>query len=208
MTRYAIYVVPDRPEAATWFGRPEVRPISVDARRYGFHATVKAPFRLASGRTATDLDARLAAFAAQQEPVTVPALRLACLDGFFALIPSHPQPALQTLAADVVVEFDDLRAPLTEAEIARRRPERLDDRERHLLHTYGYPYVLDRFLFHLTLTDRLPVDRWAPVEQDLRSHFDAMIGHDLVIGSLALCIEPAPGQPFEISSTHAFKGTL
>ena len=92
----------------------------------------------------------------------------------------------------------------TEAEIARRNPDRLDDRGRELLYAWGYPYVLDRFVFHLTLTDPVPAPRQAAVETVLRRHFAAFLGHDLVIGSLALFVEPGPAQPFVLVSSYPF----
>ncbi len=232
--RYAIYLAPGiggdttgvilRDAAEAWLGRsvdpattppslavPEgwsradVDAITGNARRYGFHATVKAPFALAPGHAVAELTDRLPAFAARYRPVVIPSLTLTCLGGFFALIAGAGSPALQSLADDVVREFDDLRAPATEAEIARRRPERLDERERELLAAYGYPYVLDRFLFHLTLTDPVPAPRQRAVESVLRQQFHPVLGADLVIGSLALFVEPGPRQPFVLAASYPFR---
>ena len=86
----------------------------------------------------------------------IPQLSLARLDGFFALVPGAEAADLYALADDVVTGFDGFRAPATEAEIARRNPAALTSRQRELLDAWGYPYVLDEFRFHLTLTDRIP----------------------------------------------------
>ena len=71
--RFAIYYRPAprrlgrcwRARAEAWLGRsPESRTaLTVSARRYGFHATIKAPMALAAGRTRAELEAALAAFA-------------------------------------------------------------------------------------------------------------------------------------------------
>ncbi|MFG1923055.1 DUF1045 domain-containing protein [Cryptosporangium sp. NPDC048952] len=232
--RYAIYYAPDdgplRAAADSWLGpgaapdgptraaadgfgpaaggwtRDEVDAITRDARRYGFHATLKAPFRLAPGHTLTELRERLGDFAGRRGPVVAPELRLACLAGFFALVTGRHEPALHALADDVVRDFDDLRAPATDAEIARRRPERLDDQARALLLTYGYPHVLDRFLFHLTLTDAVPMERREHVQSVLTQHFAGVLGQDLVLSSLALFVEPDAGQPFQLVESYPFKG--
>ncbi|MCP6151516.1 DUF1045 domain-containing protein, partial [Klebsiella pneumoniae] len=69
-------------------------------------------------------------------------------------------PALEDLAGCAVVDLDPLRAPLTAAEMARRRPEDLSERQRDHLLAYGYPYVLADFRFHMTLTGPLDaIDR-------------------------------------------------
>jgi Protein of unknown function (DUF1045) len=199
--RYAIYYAPEgdlKVAGETALVNTET------ARRYGFHGTIKAPFRLAGGRDLAELTDRLGTFAARCAPVVVPHLTLTCLGGFFALVAGREAPELQALAAAVVREFDDLRAPLTPAEVARRRPERLDNRERQLLQAYGYPYVLDRFLFHLTLTDPVPAPQQDAVEPVLRRHLAAHLGRDLVIRSLAVFAEPGPAQPFELVSSHPF----
>ena len=123
------------------------------ARRYGFHATIKAPFRLAEGRTPEDLVRELQTLAATLAPVELPGgLVLAQIDGFLALVPRDQTVALTDLAARVVAGLDHLRAPLTKAEIARRRPETLSEVGRAHLARWGYPHVMDSFRYHMTLT--------------------------------------------------------
>ena len=119
------------------------------------------------------------------------------LDDFVALVPTPRQPAVDALAARCVLDLDDLRAPLTEEEIARRRPERLDPVGRELLKAYGYPHVLGRFRFHLTLSG--PVD---PVTADLLVHRAAAAVDALNarvpprLDRLCLFREDHPGAPF------------
>jgi len=179
MKRYAVYYAPPPGDfadlTAAWLGWDAARgcavahpdlpglPMAAQAlthapRKYGFHGTLKPPFRLAEGRTLAGLQAACADLAAGLAPVTLPGLALQRIGGFLALTPEGGSAALQDLAAKVVTGLDGFRAGLTPAEIARRRPERLTVRQRELLDLWGYPYVLEEFQFHLTLTDDLPPD--------------------------------------------------
>lgn len=124
-------------------------------RKYGFHGTIKPPFRLAPGTGAAGLDAALATFCTHTAPVTLDGLQVARLGGFVALVPVGSVDALARLAAAAVETLDGFRAPPTAADIARRDPDRLTGRQRDLLARWGYPYTHDEFRFHMTLTGPL-----------------------------------------------------
>jgi hypothetical protein len=198
---------PVTPGVPAGWTREAIDAMTVSARRYGFHATLKAPFRLAEGRTPEELDAALAQFAAGREPAQIPRLSLARLGRFFALVPGAEAAELHALADDVVTSFDAFRAPATEAEIARRDPASLTPRQRELLKAWGYPYVLDEFRFHLTVTDRIPHGQQCVVERTLSSWFAASIGTTVPVDVLALFTEPEPGAPFTLHSVHRLPGT-
>ncbi|WP_156759834.1 DUF1045 domain-containing protein [Microbacterium karelineae] len=212
MTRYAIYGVPGAesgaPEAAVrvreaalrWFARDDVRAATSEPRRYGFHATLKAPFRLAPGRAEGELAGALARFAAAQAPIVLPGLHPAPIGSFRALVPTE-QTAIAALAARIVAEFELFRAPLTADEVARRRPERLSARQRELLDAYGYPYVLDEFRVHLTLTNALADGAAGAIDERIVEHFSDVAGADVPLTALTLAIEREPGAPFEILRT-------
>jgi putative phosphonate metabolism protein len=234
--RFAIYAAPGtrsadangaalREKAERWLGRSvsgdtvtpgipagwsreAVDAMTVDARRYGFHATLKPPFRLAEDRTLEELDAALGRFAAGTAGTMIPRLSLARLGRFFALVPGADVPGLHALADEVVKGFDDFRAPPTDAEIARRNPAALTSRQRELLTVWGYPYVLDEFRFHLTLTDRIPDGRQAEVERVLGDWFAALLGTDVPVDALALFIEAEPGAPFALHAVHQLRPAL
>ena len=121
-------------------------------RLYGFHGTLKPPFRLAEGRSEADLRHALAAFAQRQAPFTVPALHLQEIGNFLALTPRESASALSALADACVTEFDSYRAPPEPAELVKRRSAKLTPRQEELLACWGYPHVLDEFRFHLSLT--------------------------------------------------------
>lgn len=176
MKRYAIYWAPDEGEfatrAAAWLGwdaargrtvpHPAIdslpRPLAdltAEPRKYGFHGTIRAPFRLAEGIDEATLLRACNSVAARLRAVAMPGLAPALLDGFLALTPQGHTAALLALAAEVVRATDPLRAALTSDEIARRCPDRLTPRQRDLLMRWGYPYVMEEFQFHLTLTGPL-----------------------------------------------------
>lgn len=165
---------------------PNWRDITADPRKYGFHATLKAPMALASGRTEAGLVAACATFAGQ--PRTIPVIRpvVDTIGGFIAVIPAEPVDALQQFAADCVREFDSFRASLTAEDRARRKPEKLDERQRDYLDRWGYPYVMEEFRFHMTLTGRLDAERRRPILEMLRGRFAARGLDTLVIDRLAL----------------------
>jgi len=163
-------------------------------RRYGFHGTIKAPFRLADGIDPNMLKANLAALAARLPPVRMAGLRLEILKGFLAMIPEGDETDLLALGAEVVSRLDPLRAPLNEAEIARRRPDRLTARQRELLARWGYPYVMEEFRFHLTLTDDLPADLAQSTAAILGPWFAEVLPRPFDITDLCLFGEDADGR--------------
>jgi putative phosphonate metabolism protein len=129
--------------------------ITATPRRYGFHATLKPPFRLAEGRTVGELEAALAEVAAAMPPVRNARLHLQHLGPFLALVPATDHAPFSRLCDAMVRELDAFRLPPSEAEIARRRASGLTPaQDAHLLR-WGYPYVFEEFRFHMTLTGKL-----------------------------------------------------
>ncbi|MEM7507238.1 MAG: DUF1045 domain-containing protein [Pseudomonadota bacterium] len=144
----------------------DVAALTATPRKYGFHGTLKAPFRLSEGRNPEDLQAGLAELAAGLAGFDGPTLALRRIGRFIALVPStpsaSPSAALADLAASCVQELDTFRAALDPAELVRRRAVGLTPAQDALLTRWGYPFVLDEFRFHLTLTGAL--DEEAAVE--------------------------------------------
>lgn len=224
--RYAIYFTPRQDEplariAANWLGcdpfgaatRPveavgelsaaEVAFHTASARRYGFHATLKAPFRLASSETEAALRAALDDFALATPVVTIPRLVVSQIDGFFALVPEGPLPALNRFAEDVVRDFDRFRAPLTEAEIERRSPDSLKPDEFRNLCQWGYPYVFETFRFHMTLSGRASLQESPRLRAAIDSLFAQVLQRPVPVDALTLFVETEPGAPFMVLSHHA-----
>ena len=165
---------------------PDWRDLTRDPRKYGFHATLKAPLSLAPGKTEVELLAACEAFAVT--PRAIPVIRpvIGSISGFIAVIPAEPSTELIRLAADCTREFDSFRAPLGTEDRARRNPSQLTPRQREHLDRWGYPYVMEDFRFHMTLTGRLDTERREPVLTMLRHRFSAIGLTMLAIDSIAV----------------------
>lgn len=221
--RYALYFTPARDDrlaiaASSWLGRDaftgealppptagslspaEIAYHTAAARRYGFHATLKAPFELAETETEASLSVALDGFARRTQTFFIPRLVITQLDGFFALIPAAPVPELAAFAADVVRDFDRYRAPLSDAEIARRNPDALRPEEVRNLVRWGYPYVFETFQFHMTLTGRVGAAEAGAVRAALDEVFQPLLDRPVAVDGLALFVEPEPGAPFAVLS--------
>ena len=172
--------------------------ITAEPRRYGFHATLKPPFALAGGFTAEQLDEAVAALARQQAAFDAPHLRLSCISGFWALTLPASCPPLQTLADRCVSELDSFRALPSAAELARRRRARLTARQDELLARWGYPYVMDEFRFHMTLTARLDAVEGAVVARVLEPLVAPLCHSALAIDALSLFHQERRDAPFRL----------
>ncbi len=222
--RYAIYYAPATDTlfhglGSEWLGRDawtneptrqpaieDIAALTTEPRRYGFHATLKAPFQLAKVKTRHELSAFAREFAGRQAPVMLPKLRLAALDGFLALIPDAETDQLQQLSACCVMDFDSFRGPLNQEEIARRHRAGLSLRQSRLLLNWGYPHVLDQFRFHITLSNKLTGTDMTRLRSAAETHFAPVIGVPLGIEAITLFSEAAPGAPFRAEERFTLAG--
>lgn len=177
---------------------PDWHDITSDPRKYGFHGTLKAPMALAPGRTEAELKAACATFAEKARPMPVIRPVVDTISGFIAVIPAEPVDTLQQLAADCVRDFDSFRPPLTAEERARRKPEKLGERQREYLDRWGYPYVMEEFRFHMTLTGRLDAARRGPILEMLRGRFATLDLETLTIDRIALFRQEDAASRFRI----------
>ncbi|MGD9806414.1 MAG: DUF1045 domain-containing protein [Hyphomicrobiaceae bacterium] len=166
-------------------------------RRYGFHATLKAPFALRSGSTERDLLECAAALAAHQTPILVPGLEVTLLGDFLALRPATEHAELNRLAATAVRELDHLRIALTDADRARRLAASLTTRQVGHLDRWGYPYIFEDFRFHLTLSGALAEPMRAPASTALKALFSQAMGA-LQIDALSVLVQPTPQSRFVV----------
>jgi hypothetical protein len=141
---------------------------------------------LADGKSEAELLAACAEFAAMPRPIPMIAPVVDAIGDFIAIVPSQPSAELQALAADAVSRFDSFRAPLTASDRARRNPDVLPPRQRDYLERWGYPYVMEEFRFHMTLTGRLPAERRETVLAILRQRFAALDMNSIAVDRLAL----------------------
>jgi len=204
--RYALYVLPEPDSALMRLGQNWLQALpaelTAEARVYGFHATLKAPFRLAQGCDEAQLRQACADFAARQAVIVEAPPVLAVLDEFFALRPSGPAPAIQDLGAACVRHFDRFRAPLNQAELAKRLKAPLSPRHRQLLEEWGYPYVFEEYRFHMTLTGRVGGDRQDAVAALLRPLTAEACAENLEIRSVCL-VRQRPGGDFTLVERFA-----
>lgn len=175
--------------------------------RYGFHATLKPPMRLAEGADEAGFLAAVERLAAGREAFALPPLQVERLDGFLACTTAARDPRLHALADDCVRELDPFRAPLEAAEIARREAAGLSDAQRALLGRWGYPYVFDEYRFHMTLTG--PLERVLPqveiaVTEAATAAVAALADEPLRCDAVCVFTQAAPGAPFRLRHRYAF----
>jgi len=165
---------------------PDWRDLTKDPRKYGFHATLKAPMSLAPGKTEAELLAACETFAST--PSAIPVIRpvVGSISGFIAVVPAEPPAELMRFAADCVSAFDSFRAPLTAEDRARRNLSHLTPRQREQLDRWGYPYAMEDFRFHMTLTGRLDAQRREPILTLLRRSFSTIDLKTLAIDRIAV----------------------
>ena len=177
---------------------PDWHDLTKDPRQYGFHATLKPPLSLAPGKTEAELIAACGMFAgtARKIPVITPVVD--SISGFIAVVPAEPSADLERLAADCTRAFDSFRAPLTTEDRARRNPSALAPRQREHLDRWGYPYVMEDFRFHMTLTGRLGAERREAVLAMLRNRFSAVGLTTLAIDRIALFRQETADSRFRV----------
>ena len=211
--RYALYLVPPRDsvlweQACRWLGRdpetaalsrqPEipgyaaqrVQRLTRSPRQYGFHATLKAPFRLAHGVDERQLMEEVARLVGSLPAFSMPALKVGRLSGFIALRPAGTAEELMALARRCVAGLDALRAPLEAAERTRRHAAGLTPHQKDLLEQWGYPFVLDEYRFHMTLTERLDDADAAYLMPWLENWLGPALGAESRQADLAVFLQP------------------
>jgi putative phosphonate metabolism protein len=184
-----------RPEVGGW-SADRIAKITASPRMYGLHATLKPPFRLAEGRTVAQLALAIQELATRLQPFTVPQLSVKSLDGFLALQPAGADAKLSALADACVTGLDDFRRPPSAQELAQRRAARLSARQDELLAQFGYPYVLDQYRFHMTLTERLPSAEAHLLEPWLRDYLADALAVPLRCDDVCLFVQNAPREAF------------
>ena len=221
MLRLAIYYAPPPDSAlaaaaAKWLGRDETslnwashkppqsfspqrfQEIIADPFHYGFHGTLKPPFRLKEGATIEQVVDRLAYVSRTQRRFTLPPLAVTFMHNFFCLRPTSPCSQLNKIAAEVVLLFDRFRQLPTAEELAKRRLAGLSVRQETLLQIWGYPYVMDEFRFHLTLTGKIKsCDDRKMLDEELAQRFTTSDLGSVPFSSLCLFAEE-DGGPFRL----------
>jgi hypothetical protein len=211
--RYALYAMAPNElhgEASQWLGwdsrkgkqiehptleglPASVADLTATPRKYGFHGTMKPPFRLAHGKTQGDLETACATRLGAMGPASVERMVVQPIDGFVALVPQTPSESLNRLCNEVVAGFEDFRAPLNGAELTKRRKSRLTEAQEANLARWGYPYVMAQFRFHMTLSGRVTGDDASKLATRLQNHFAPLIPQPFPVTSISLLGEGDDG---------------
>jgi hypothetical protein len=220
-SRVALYYAPAPddplwPRAVAWLGRdpatnaavpqPDIAglpAITAEAAGYGFHATLRPPMRLRDGATWDDVVAATRAIAAGIPPFALPPLAVSDLFGFLALTETEPSTALQAYCDACVAGVDFLRAPPSEAELARRRRAGLARAEDANLVRWGYPYVFATWFFHMTLTRKLDDAEAARLRPAAEQWLDDALETPRQVTDICLYVQPRPGETFVLADRIA-----
>jgi putative phosphonate metabolism protein len=226
-SRYAIFWAPQTGSGlarfgAAWLGwdaetgcevaQPDValpRPldqVTRTPRRYSFHGTLKPPFRLAEGADAAALDQAARELAARIPPATAPGLAPSTRLGFLALMPAGPAPALDALATACTRDLDRFGARGGAAELAPRRARGLTPRQEANLTRWGYPYVLDEFRFHLTLSGHLRPGEAAALIETVTALAAPHLAPVLKLDDICLYGDPGAGAGFRLLRRYPLSG--
>lgn len=217
-TRYAIYFAPRPGPLATlgtaWLGwdaeaghgatlapgqrwpdlpRPPLE-LTAGPRKYGFHGTLKPPFVMAETRTVAGLHAALAALAPRLPRVKLDGLQMMEIGPFLALVPEGDAAPVGDLAATLVEALDGFRAPPDADELRRRRAPGLTERQDALLARWGYPYVMEEFRFHITLTGPLDPEERAATRTAIEPLFRPLLERPFRIDDICLFGEGQDGR--------------
>ncbi|MBX7200145.1 MAG: DUF1045 domain-containing protein [Rhodospirillaceae bacterium] len=209
--RYAIYYSPDpgSPLAAfsqAWFGpdsgltsaldRPYIDRITTNTRRYGFHGTLKPPFELNPILSLDGLMAAARIFARTMATVELPPLELAVIGKFIALTPAHESAALEKLAAACVRAFEAFRVPMSAEQFAQYKLNKLTVHQEQMLKHWGYPYVMEEFRFHMSLTDKIEDEaERIRVMDELAKIASPVVGKPLVVRAITVFRQPGSNEP-------------
>jgi hypothetical protein len=178
-------------------------------RTYGFHATLKAPFRLHPEFAESDLLDALRRFASgrnrRSAPILTPVVEE--LADFIAVVPQSATAPINQLAADCVSAFDRFRAPMSPDEHARRLRAGLSARQAEHLTKWGYPYLFEDFRFHLTLTAGLGRGQRVQLLKLLQESFAQSHGSNPVaIDRISLLRQDAATARFRVVASAMFAG--
>jgi len=222
--RVAVYYAPasDDPLAvagAAWLGRdaewniplaqpplPDIEALTEQPRRYGFHATLKPPMRLALGRTWFAFAAAARQLAAAIKPFDLPPLHVADLHGFLALRETETCAPMQALCDRCVAELDDFRDPSDESELRHRRQVPLSTAQDAMLQRWGYPYVFKTWFFHMTLTRRLSDSEKTQIKPQAEAFFATASAAPRQVRDICLFTQVAPGADFVIAERLPLRG--
>jgi hypothetical protein len=175
-----------------------IEEITASPRHYGFHATLKPPFHLKQREQLEELIESIKVFASQHQVFEMPKLVLTDLSGFLALRPENSCHELIEFASECVTYFDPFRRPPTEREHNKRRRPGMLPTQLAMLERWGYPYVMDEFRFHMTLTENIGAGLRDHLCLALKEQASAVSDLPLEMDAVSLFYQPGKNEPFRI----------
>jgi hypothetical protein len=189
------------PETGVEIPQPAVDGLAAqvsEPRRYGFHATLKPPMRLEGTLDQFLHDVRR--FCRELEPFAMPRLDVTLLGRFIALCPTSTATELHALADACVASLDAHRRPEDAAAQARRAAGRSES-QRHNITRWGYPFVMEDWRFHMTLSNPTADER---LIEAARHHFSEALALPRRVANIAVFAEHVAGEPFRLLERIAF----
>ena len=74
------------------------------------------------------------------------------------------------------------------------------------LEDFGYPYVMEDFVFHMTLTDKLQNNIHDRVLTDLCARTRPLVAEPFAADALCVFEEPRPHSPFRLTARYPLAG--
>ena len=213
--RYAVYFVPPHDSALAAFGRSwlgydietgepvehsafkgiaptRLKALTSGPRPYGFHGTIKPPFELAPTVSLDGLLTATRICAASSTPADIPPLEVVTIGKFVALSPIKSSLKLEGLATNFVRALEGFRRHQTDKEMARYRQNKLTVHQEQMVDHWGYPFVLEEFRFHMTLSDRIDdEDERADVLAAAHAACEDLLGQSVPVKEVAVCMQPS-----------------
>jgi hypothetical protein len=160
--------------------RGYVQRITEDCRRSGFQTTLKAPFDVARHVSAADVYLRTALLARELEPIALPRLALAAVNGCAALVPAAPAPDISLLAQRCAAAFVGLS----------------------VRSQWSFRQAFDGI--HFPLTCALPAPETERVIEALSPLVDRLNVEALDLDALSLFVQATPASPFLLARRYGF----
>jgi hypothetical protein len=219
--RYGVYYAPEQGGeldrfGAAWLGRDnetgriedptppvglapdEWRAATESPRHYGFHGTLMPPFTPLPEVDEAGIIDRLESLAGSLDRFNLAPLSVRRIGSFLALVPTE-QVRLSEVAEACLRAMTPLRLPPTLEENEARRASPLTPVQDRLLEQWGYPYVLEEFRFHITLTGRVEDPTRRTRLLDILSRLAAPVtDRPRAVRELCLFHQPNRSTPFRL----------
>ncbi len=179
-------------------GRPEVPGTTA---LHGLHAPLKAPFRLAKGRSAWALDHDLIALAQSFPMVRLPRFELCVHDGRVVLSLARPCRSALSLIRSLETVVRPFEAEPGYLQYSGSLGVAGVDLPGMAAWTDFEGTSVSRF--HVPLSDRMELDRAFDIVDTLTEHLSQVLREPHLLGDLALMGNPGRGRPWRLVERYA-----